>query len=135
MKEILKRIPIVGDVARRIYGSFASSTKAALEAFPGSAEYWENRYSAGGHSGVGSYGSFAQFKADVLNEFVATNHIENVIEFGCGDGNQLSLAKYPKYMGFDVSSTALSKCRQRFESDPSKSFRLVSDYSGETADL
>jgi Methyltransferase domain len=135
MKEILKRIPFFGNVAKRIYGSLATSSKTTAEPFPGSAEYWENRYSAGGHSGVGSYGSFAEFKADVLNEFVSTNQIGTVIEFGCGDGNQLRLAKYPKYIGFDVSSTALSKCRQLFESDPTKSFCLVSDYSAEIADL
>ena len=112
MKEILKRIPLVRDVARRIYGTLVAPNKTRLDPFPGSAEYWENRYSAGGHSGVGSYGSFAEFKADVLNQFVSTNRVQTVVEFGCGDGNQLSLAKYPKYIGlrqqhraFKVSAT------------------------------
>lgn len=103
--------------------------------FPGSATYWEKRYSAGGNSGVGSYALFAEFKADVLNGFVARNQVQTVIEFGCGDGNQLSLAKYPTYLGFDVSSTAISKCQERFMSDGHKSFRLMSEYKGETADL
>ena len=105
------------------------------EPFPGSAVYWEKRYAAGGDSGVGSYGFFAKFKADVLNEFVGTHHVQTVIEFGCGDGNQLGLAKYPMYLGFDVSSTAILKCKGLFKSDERKSFRLMSEYNGEKADL
>jgi hypothetical protein len=134
MNEILKRVPLLGDIAKRIYG-LVTTNRTEHEPFPGSAEYWEKRYSTGGHSGVGSYGFFAEFKADVLNEFVSTHQVQTVIEFGCGDGNQLSLAKYPKYVGFDVSSTVVSKCRQRFKSDPHKSFHLMSEYSSETADL
>jgi SAM-dependent methyltransferase len=84
---------------------------------------------------VGSYGAFAEFKASVLNEFVATHHVQTVIELGCGDGNQLGLANYRSYLGFDVSSTAISKCRDLFESDEHKSFRLMSEYNGDTADL
>ena len=105
------------------------------ELFPGSAAYWEKRYSGGADSGVGSYGFFAEFKADVLNAFVATHYVQTVIEFGCGDGNQLGLAKYPTYFGFDVSSTAILKCRELFKSDEHKSFRSMSEYNGEKADL
>jgi hypothetical protein len=47
-----------------------------------------------------------------------------VIEFGCGDGNQLSLASYPRYVGFDVSRTAVKMCMRRFVEDRSKSFFL-----------
>ena len=94
--------------------------------FPGSEEFWETRYSLGGNSGQGSYGKFARFKADVLNEFVSENAILSVIEFGCGDGNQLSLAKYPEYIGLDVSPTAISLCREKFGQDENKSFFLYS---------
>ena len=135
MKEAIKRIPVLGDMAKRIYGTFAPAKNTTSEPFPGSAEYWEKRYSAGGHSGVGSYGFFAEFKADVLNDFVAKHNVQTVIEFGCGDGNQLTLAKYPSYLGFDVSSTALSQCREKFRSDPSKSFRPVDEYADDKADL
>ena len=135
MKEMIKRVPVLGNVAKKIYGTLAPAKKAENEPFPGSAEYWEKRYSKGGDSGVGSYGQFAQFKADVLNDFVAKHGVETVIEFGCGDGNQLSLANYPDYIGFDVSSTVLSQCRERFRVDPRKAFHLVNEYAGETADL
>ena len=77
--------------------------------FPGSAAYWESRYAKGGSSGVGSYGRFAEFKAEVLNRFVATHSVQSVIEFGCGDGNQLALASYPWYLGYDVSATAVAR--------------------------
>ena len=134
MKEIIKRIPILGGVAKRIY-RWLSARRRNPEPFPGSGAYWEKRYSAGGNSGVGSYALFAEFKAGVLNEFVAKKNVKNVIDFGCGDGNQLSLAKYPAYLGFDVSSTAISQCQEIFKLDTHMSFRLISEYNGENADL
>lgn len=90
--------------------------------FPGSIGYWEQRYRSGGNSGIGSYGRLAQFKARVLNAFVAEHAVRSVIEFGCGDGNQLSLACYPRYIGLDVAPTAIQLCKARFGADRTKSF-------------
>jgi hypothetical protein len=106
-----------------------------LKPFQGSKNYWEKRYSAGGNSGVGSYGQFAEFKAEVINNFVAKCGLRSVIEFGCGDGNQLTLAKYPTYLGFDVSKTSVLKCQKLFSGNGSKFFRLMADYRGEKADV
>jgi SAM-dependent methyltransferase len=92
--------------------------------FIGSAKYWEQRYASGGDSGAGSYGRLADFKAEVLNSFVARHGIRSVVEFGCGDGNQLSLAAYPQYVGLDVSPTAIQMCKRRFAVDRTKSFFL-----------
>lgn len=103
--------------------------------FTDSASYWESRYARGGNSGPGSYHKLAAFKAGVLNDFVRKNNIYSVIEFGCGDGNQLSLSEYPSYLGLDVSPTAIRMCRERFRDDPSKEFKPVSDYSNQRADL
>lgn len=100
-----------------------------------SGKYWEERYVTGGNSGAGSYNRLAEFKAEVLNDFVETHSVQSVIEFGCGDGNQLSLAKYPKYLGFDVSETAISICRRKFSDDTTKKFSLMSAYNGEKAEL
>lgn len=97
--------------------------------------YWEKRYARGKHSGAGSRGKLAEFKAAVLNEFVEKNHIGTIIEYGCGDGYQLSLANYPHYIGFDVSATAIQECRKLFANDAAKSFREMRNYGGETADL
>ncbi|MFP2997401.1 methyltransferase domain-containing protein [Spongiivirga sp. MCCC 1A20706] len=90
--------------------------------FPGSKNYWEKRYSKKGNSGPGSYNRLAIFKAEILNDFVAKNDIKSVMEFGCGDGNQLKLAQYPDYTGIDVSTTAISLCRNLFEGDNDKTF-------------
>jgi len=135
MKKIIKQIPVLGDMAKRAYWKFLAGRRRDSAPFPGSEAYWEQRYAIGGNSGAGSYGRFAQFKADVVNNFVETHQVQSVIEFGCGDGNQLSLSRYPTYLGFDVSGTSISRCRELFKSDGHKAFRLTSEYNGEVADL
>jgi hypothetical protein len=126
-KNFIGEVPILGRIARKIH--------RALSPFPGSAPYWERRYVSGGNSGIGSYGKLAEFKARVVNDFVRENSITSIIEYGCGDGNQLRSADYPRYLGFDVSPAAVSKCQQIFAQDPTKQFRLISQYAGETAEL
>jgi SAM-dependent methyltransferase len=104
--------------------------------FRNSEEYWERRYARGGTSGVGSYGDLATGKAEFLNDFVRVHGIRSVVEFGCGDGNQLSLADYPSYLGLDVSRTAVQLCVRRFAGDPTKSFYLYdSDCFADNAQL
>ena len=134
MKEQIKRIPILGHLARRLY-RFLREPQSKPKPFPGSEKYWEQRYSSGGNSGVGSYDKFAQFKAEILNSFVHNHNVATVIECGCGDGNQLSLANYPKYIGFDVSQTVIDVCTKLFSSENNKTFKLMKDYAGETSDL
>jgi SAM-dependent methyltransferase len=90
--------------------------------FKGSGRYWEDRYAAGGTSGPGSYGPSAQWKADMVNAWVRELGMTSVVDFGCGDGNQLSLADYPRYLGLDRSATAVRHCIERFSADPTKSF-------------
>lgn len=88
----------------------------------GSAQYWEKRYAEGGASGAGSYSNLADFKARVLNQFVKEQNLQTVIEWGCGDGNQLKLAMYPQYVGYDVSQSAIARCREIFRGDTTKEF-------------
>ena len=95
--------------------------------FESSEKYWEDRYVANKNSGAGSYGRLADFKADILNNFVKENQISSIIEYGCGDGNQLSLAQYPNYIGFDVSEKVLNICREKFKKDITKSFFSIFD--------
>jgi SAM-dependent methyltransferase len=90
--------------------------------FKRSDRYWEQRYRVGLDSGLGSYGDLARFKAEVINEFVRANAVRSVVEFGCGDGNQLELADYPSYLGLDVAATAIDLCRRRYAGDRTKSF-------------
>ena len=94
----------------------------AADRFPGVAGYWENRYADGGTSGAGSYGRLAAFKARVLNAFVAEQAVGSVVEFGCGDGNQLALAAYPAYVGLDITAGAVALCRERHGRDLTKRF-------------
>lgn len=111
-----------------------SHNKEAL-AFASSAQYWDDRYRLQGNSGAGSYGRLAAFKAEVLNHFVDAHAVQSVMEFGCGDGNQLSLARYPRYIGYDVAEHALARCRARFADDASKTFFPAQSWQGETAEL
>jgi len=120
-----------------LLGAWVKSIRrwVGLRSFSGSEAYWRRRYEAGRSSGAGSYGHLAEFKAEFLNTFVAEHAITSVIELGCGDGNQLSLAHYPRYLGFDVSERALELCRERFRDDPTRRFAAMSDYAGERAEL
>jgi hypothetical protein len=116
VKQYLNSVPFAATLARQLYfGVLARS-------FSGSADYWDARYRRGCDSGPGSYGPLALFKAEILNRFVRENNIETVIEFGCGDGAQLSLAHYPNYLGIDISSAAIERCEARFAGDPTKTF-------------
>lgn len=89
-----------------------------------SARYWEARYRRGGHSGAGSYGRLADYKAAFINGFVQTNHTSTILDLGCGDGNLLSLLNLPAYIGVDVSPTALAACIERFKTKASHRFQL-----------
>ena len=100
-----------------------------------SKEYWENRYRYHGNSGAGSYGKLAEFKAEIINEFINEHNINNVIEFGCGDGNQLNLFNIKNYLGFDVSDTIIKFCQDKFFDNPSYKFKNMSEYRGEKAEL
>jgi trans-aconitate methyltransferase len=79
-----------------------------------SKKYWEERYQKGGNSGNGSYGFLADFKANIINNFIIENDIKSVVELGCGDGNQLSLLKMEEYLGLDVSKKIVNECKKKF---------------------
>ncbi len=116
IREAVKQIPILSDVMRTILNWRRNQT------FVGSDNYWEHRYQHDGTSGSGSYNRLALYKAETINTFIAEHDIQTVIEFGCGDGNQLSLMNYPYFIGLDVSSKAIELCEERFKDDNSKSF-------------
>lgn len=131
MKNIIKHIPIVGSFAQFVFRKFINPPKP----FTSSENYWKERYAHGGNSGDGSYGKYAEFKAEVINNFVKKENINTIIEYGTGDGNQLKLAEYPRYTGFDISPNVIAHCRKLFADDNSKSFKLMNEYEGEKAHL
>jgi hypothetical protein len=92
-----------------------------------SSRYWDDRYTNGGNSGDGSYGYLARFKAAVVNGLIEHHNIRSVLDFGPGDGNQLSLLETPDYIGVDISDHVIASLRERFGSDAGKRFFLVSD--------
>ena len=114
----------IRDLVRPIPGVRSLSILRQQLGFSDSASFWERNYARGETSGPGSYGDPAVAKAAFLNTFVDEQEIDSVIEFGCGDGHQLSLARYPHYIGLDVSPTAVRLCTERFRPDASKSFFL-----------
>lgn len=142
-KPIVKAIPVIGPLLvhlrRRESGRGAQvQAQAAPEPqpFTTSSDYWERRYVLGDNSGPGSYGRLAEFKAHFLNRFVKKHRITSVMEFGSGDGSQLKLARYPKYVGVDVSTKAVEMCRRSFAGDASKTFLEPTDLPpGSKADL
>lgn len=131
MKNFIKKTPIINYIAKVIYFSIIEPFKY----FSGSNNYWMTRYANGGTSGAGSYNKLAEFKARIINDFVANNKINSIIEFGCGDGNQLKLSNYDSYIGFDISKDAINQCKEIFTNDKSKIFKLLNEYSGENAQL
>lgn len=114
----------VKNLMRPIPGMRQASLLRQRLSYTGSARFWEDNYAQGATSGAGSYGTLAEGKSRFLNKLVHERTVSSVIEFGCGDGNQLSLASYPRYIGLDVSKTAVSLCQRRFADDPTKSFYL-----------
>lgn len=130
MKRLIKKIPLIGNLVVKIYWKIRK-----VPEFTTSGEYWENRYKLGGNSGAGSYNNLAEFKAEIINRFIENEKIDSVIEFGCGDGNQLRYLKPKKYLGYDVSETALQLCIEMYKNDKTKSFKLMNSYNRETAEL
>lgn len=120
-KNFIKGVPVIGSTAGKI-ARWHVFVRARNLVFPGSASFWESVYGNGGTSGPGSYGRLAEFKAEILNEFVQAKNIQRVIEFGCGDGAQLQLAKYPQYVGVDVAAGSVARCSSLFAHDSTKRF-------------
>lgn len=117
LKSLVASTPVLGAAARSLADKPVVKRLRHLWRrcrFPGSSWYWEERYRQGGTSGSGSFGRLAEFKAETLNGYVARMAIQSVIEFGCGDGAQLDLARYPRYVGVDVAESSISACRSLF---------------------
>ena len=118
LRSLLVRVPVIGSAA------IAIRRRRRARAFPGSSDFWEDRYRHGGTSGAGSYGVLAEYKAGFLNDFVQGHGVSSVVELGSGDGSQLELAAYPRYLGLDISPTAVDACARRYGDDPTKVFEL-----------
>lgn len=131
-KSTVRNLPIIGKISFIIW----PSGKVKNLSFISSSQYWEDRYRLGGNSGAGSYNRLAKFKAEFINDFVEKNETSKIIEFGCGDGSQLTLARYPSYVGVDVSETVLEIVRAKFSCIDNYRFIYTNDVDNEpSADL
>ena len=78
--------------------------------------YWENRYRNGGNSGEGSYNEYARHKADIVNSLINKLNIKKISDYGCGDGNQISLFEgFKEYHGYDISPYIVGKCTEKYK--------------------
>lgn len=98
-----------------------------------SKQYWNDRYVKGQNSGLGSYDKYAEFKADIINSFIKENKINSIVDYGVGDGNQLKLINTENliYTGIDVSEFIISKCKEEFKEDKTKTFLHVGNIDDE----
>lgn len=126
LKDRVIDTPVLGGLARLAWRGLGRILEPLAHRGFDASRYWDERYAAGGTSGAGSYGRLAEYKAEFLNDFVRDNAIQSVIEFGCGDGHQLSLMRYPRYLGLDVSEAVIRRCEDKFRDDATKRF-LVYD--------
>jgi SAM-dependent methyltransferase len=84
--------------------------------------YWDERYRKGQNSGKGSYGANAEFKAAHIHRVVKEYNCKSIADFGCGDGNQLSMFPNISYTGFDISPTIIEQNKVKF---PDKNFEVM----------
>ena len=116
---------LVSRIAKRIH------LPRKLENFHEIASFWDNRYKMGGDSGAGSYGDAATFKAEFVNGVARDYKVKSVIDFGCGDGNQLTLLYLDgvEYIGLDIAPEAISLCETKFKNHKSApKFKLQESY-------
>src|SRR5580704_4792872 len=79
LKALMGARPVLGTAARSLTRIPVVKELLALRhRFRDSSSYWERRYRQGGTSGSGSVGRLAEFKADILNGFVARMGIQAV---------------------------------------------------------
>src|SRR5215813_9956896 len=107
---------------------------ARRHSFDGTA-YWLRRWAEGGGPGKGSRGRLAAFKAEVLNGFVQDSGVNSVVEWGCGNGDQFALFKFPLFTGIDISQDAIAACRARFAGRKDCQFFMIDEAPKQRADL
>lgn len=88
-------------------------------------KYWEERYKSGGTSGRGSYDKdLVNFKANTVNNLILKYNVKSLVDFGCGDGNQIQFINVPGlYLGVDISNTAIKKAK-RLKNNKDKLFQF-----------
>ena len=89
---------------------------------------WESRYISGRNSGVGSYGVLCEYKAEFVNNIIKNNNCTTILEFGCGDGNQLQYFNIEKYLGLDISDYIIQQCKNKYKNSTNKLFFTYDEF-------
>lgn len=129
VKEMIKGFPPTKAASRQFWKLRNSRAPSVSRPF------WEHRYSEGGTSGPGSYGALCEFKSTATNEILLDHAVSSVIDFGCGDGNQIRGLSGVDYLGIDVSQDAVDRCHSLYADDKRKRFIVADRYANETAEL
>ena len=108
--------------------------KLFRKSFRDSHSYWVRRYRLRGHSGAGSQGKSAAYKARFVNDLIARNQVTSVIDLGCGDGQNAALLLAPNYLGLDISDRALALAMDRCTGQ-GKQFAVVGTIDPAPVDL
>ena len=98
-------------------------------------DIWTSRYLSGGNSGSGSYNELYLFKRDVINQLITDYQIESMIDFGCGDGNQIKEFNIKDYIGLDIASSSIKICKEKYQHDSHKKFYVYDDPSIQSLQL
>jgi hypothetical protein len=85
-------------------------------------------------SGPGSFPTSTEEYHKFLSEFINKNHINSVVDYGCGDSGVYDNFDWGNmsYTGIDVSQTAINLARTRH---PSKTFVCTETFDVSGADL
>ena len=93
----------------------------------GSVQYWEHRYRVGKRSGRSDEEAersrrVLEWRADLVAWLARHYGLATVVDFGVGDGDQLShylgpLQGLARVLGLDVSPTVVGLLRERFRGD------------------
>lgn len=90
---------------------------------------WERRYRETDlGSGDNSWGEKAQRKADYVNALIQDRSVHTVVDWGCGDGEVASRIKALRYIGIEVSPSALALCKAK-ATGPEREWRLYDGFT------
>ena len=78
--------------------------------------FWDMRYRFEPElgSGIGSRGEHAAYKTRLIRDFVATQQVRSLADYGCGDCASTADVEIPAYTGIDASTEVVERNRQRF---------------------
>lgn len=96
--------------------------------------YWDQRYRDGRSSGAGSEGDEGAYKAAFVSDFLHTNNVDSVIDWGVGDGQVFECIEFPArcaYIGIDVSKTVVKHLRRKYRGRAGhfRAFETLADFN------